>query len=453
MAKVQGEENGTAMRALARQIFLDALGECSVAKAFAKNLECHREVLRICDDLYDLRSFSRVLAIAFGKAARPMAEELIATIGAAAQGIVVEPEIGPVAPLLPGFRHYLGGHPTPNAGSLAAANAVLKSLASQSQNALVIFLLSGGGSSILEKPLGTEGDGEISQADLTNTHRALVYCGAPIAEVNAVRKHLSAVKGGRLAVAANNGGARAQVSIMVSDVPDSALDALASGPTMPDSTTTDDCYEIAARYKLLTALPEAVRELFERRALEETPKKDDSAFHNCRWWPVLSNRSLEQAAAAAASRAGFAVEIDNTCDDWDYARAADYLLKRVRELRKGVSRVCLISGGEVTVTVPPEAKPGIGGRNQQFVLHCAQQIAGENIATLSAGSDGIDGNSEAAGAVADGTTVTRASQLGLEASGYLSSFDSFTFFQRLQDTIVTGPSGNNIRDLRVLLTW
>ena len=441
------------MRGLARQIFLEALAECGVAKAFAKNLECHREVLRICDDLYDLRSFSRVLAIAFGKAARPMAEGLIGAVGAAAQGIVVEPELGPVAPLLPGFRHYLGGHPTPNAGSLAAANAVLKSLGSQAQNALVIFLLSGGGSSILEKPLETAEDGEISAADLTVTHRALVYCGAPIAEINAVRKHLSAVKGGRLALAANHGGARAQVSVMVSDVPDSSLDALASGPTMPDSTTKEECYEIAARYKLLPELPSAVRALFEGRALEETPKKDDPAFHNCRWWPVLSNRSLEQAAATAATRAGFAVEVDNSCDDWDYARAADYLLKRVLELRKGVSRVCLIAGGEVTVTVPPAVKPGTGGRNQHFALHCAQQIAGGNIAVLSAGSDGIDGNSEAAGAVADGTTVKRAKELNLDASKHLNGFDSFPFFKGLGDEVVSGPTGNNIRDLRILLAW
>lgn len=437
------------MRALARQIFMDALGECSVAKAFAKNLECNREVLRVCDDLYDLRSFSRVLAIAFGKAARPMAEELTKAIGAAAQGIVVEPELGPVTPLLPGFRHYLGGHPTPTAGSLGAANAVLKSLGSQAQNALVIFLLSGGGSAMLEKPL----DSEISLDDLIATHKALVYCGAPIAEINTIRKHLSAVKGGRMGLAANHGEARAQVSIMVSDVPASALDALASGPTMPDSTTTDDCYEIATRYKLLPELPKSVRELFERRALEETPKKDDGAFHNCRWWPVLSNGSLEQAAAAEATRAGFAVEVDNSCDDWDYARAADYLLKRVRELREGVSRVCLISGGEVTVTIPPEIKPGIGGRNQQFALHCTQQIQGENIAVLSAGSDGIDGNSEAAGAVADGTTIARAKKLGMDAAKYLSGFDSASFFQKLGEAIVSGPTANNIRDLRVFLAW
>jgi hydroxypyruvate reductase len=437
------------MRALARQIFLEALGEATVGKAFTKNLECNREVLRVCEDLYDLRSFSRVFAVALGKAARPMVEGLIATIGAAAQGIVIEPESGPAAHLLGGFRHYLGGHPAPNAGSLTAANAVLKSLSAQAQNALVIFLLSGGGSAMMEKPLHDE----ITLEDLVATHRALVYCGAPIAEINAIRKHLSGVKGGRLALAASAGGARAQVSIMVSDVPDTTPDALASGPSMPDSSTSDDCYEIARRYDLLPGLPEAVRKLFERKLLEETPKKDEPAFHHCRWWPVLSNRSLEQAAAAAASRAGFAVEVDNTCDDWEYARAATYLLGRLRELRQGVSRVCLISGGEVTVTVPPEVKPGAGGRNQQFALHCAQQIAGQNIAVLSAGSDGIDGNSPAAGAVVDGMTQERGRKLGLETAKYLTDFNSFEFFQALGDALTTGATGNNVRDLRILLAW
>ena len=145
-----------------------------------------------------------------------------------------------------------------------------------------------------------------------------------------------------------------------------------------------------------------MRELFERRALDETPKQDDAAFVRSRWWKVLSNETAEKAAATAAAQHGFAVEIDHSCDDWDYARAADYLLDRLRTLRKSVAKVCIISGGEVTVKVPANA--GAGGRNQHFALYCAQKIAGENIAVMSAGTDGIDGNSPAAGAVADGTT-------------------------------------------------
>jgi glycerate 2-kinase len=280
------------------------------------------------------------------------------------------------------------------------------------------------------------------------TYKALVNSGAPIAQINAVRKHLSAVKGGRMAQAAN--GAQ-QVSIMVSDVPENALDSLSSGPTMPDSSTVEDCYRIAHEHNMLRNFPTSVRELFERRALDETPKQDDAAFVRSRWWKVLSNETAEKAAAAAAARHGFAVEIDHSCDDWDYARAADYLLGRLRTLRRGVAKACIISGGEVTVKVPANA--GAGGRNQHFALYCAQKIAGENIAVLSAGTDGIDGTSPAAGAVADGTTQERAQKAGLDVAAHFNGFNSFPLFEKLGDAIQTGPTGNNVRDLRILLAW
>jgi hydroxypyruvate reductase len=302
-------------------------------------------------------------------------------------------------------------------------------------------MLSGGGSAIAEKPI----DDEISLDDLIATYRALVLSGAPIAEINAVRKHLSAVKGGRLAQAAYPAQ---QVSLLISDVPDNALDALASGPTMPDSTSIADCHAIVEKYELLEQFPASVRELFQRHALEETPKSDDPAFVNARWWPLLSNKTAVDEAAVAAAREGFAVEIDNSCDDWDYERTADYLLERVRGLRQKVSRVCLISGGEVTVKV---TNGGQGGRNQQFALACATRIAGQNITVLSAGTDGIDGNSPAAGAVIDGTTVARAKEAGIDPAAALSTFDAFPLFNALGDAIMTGPTGNNVRDLRILL--
>src|SRR5207245_1267785 len=173
---------------------------------------------------------------------------------------------------------------------------------------------SGGGSSIVEKPI----DDEISLDDLIATYRALVHSGAPIAEINAIRKHLSAVKGGKLAQAAYPAQ---QVSILVSDVPDSTPDALASGPTMPDSTTVQDCYVITEKYNLIAQLPQSVLELFQRHALDETPKSDDPAFVRARWWTILSNSALIAAAAKEAQRQGFIVEIDNSCDDWDYAKA------------------------------------------------------------------------------------------------------------------------------------
>jgi hydroxypyruvate reductase len=307
-------------------------------------------------------------------------------------------------------------------------------------------MISGGGSSIVEKPI----DDEISLADLAATYRTLVHSGAPIAEINAVRKHLSAVKGGRLAQAAYPAQ---QVSILVSDVPDDTPDALASGPTMPDSTSIHDCERIAAKYNLVDQFPSSVADLFRQHALDETPKSDDPAFVRARWWTVLSNKVGIDEAVAAATRAGFAVEVDNSCDDWPYDKAADYLLNRLRELRRSVFRVCLISGGEVTVTV---RNGGVGGRNQQFVLACAEQISGDDITVLSAGTDGIDGNSPAAGAVVDGSSLARAGERAgsVEAVRHvLSSFNAYPFLDALGDTVITGPTGNNLRDLRILLAY
>ena len=430
------------MRSVARDIFLDALAEAAIGKAFDRHVQCERGVLRVCEDLYDLKIYSRVLAVSFGKAAHRMAEILARQVGSTVQGIVVDPNQHPYQ--LSGYRYFQGGHPQPNAESVKGAEAVLKSLAALNEQSLAIFLMSGGGSAALEKPM----DEEISLDDLIATYKSLVHSGAPIAQINAVRKHLSAVKGGRMAQAAQ--GAQ-QVSIMVSDVPENALDSLSSGPTMPDTSTLDDCYRIVNEHNLLPQFPASVRELFERRALEETPKKDDVAFARSRWWKILSNETAERAAAAAAARQGFAVEIDHSCDDWDYARAADHLLERIRKLRTEVTKACIISGGEVTVKVPEDA--GAGGRNQHFALYCAQKIAGENIALLSAGTDGIDGNSPAAGAIADGTTMERARVANLDVDSHFKGFNSFPLFQKLGDTIETGPTGNNVRDLRIMMAY
>jgi glycerate 2-kinase len=425
------------MKQSARHIFDHALRESSVPQAFARHLHCERGVLRIGDDLYDLNAYSRVFVIAIGKAAHSMLVALHEIAGTRFEGIVassVEPEFQ-----IRGFRYFHGGHPLPNAESIRAADAMLKSLSAQNESSLVIYLVSGGGSAAAEKPI----DDEISLDDLVETYRGLVHSGAPIGEINAIRKHLSAIKGGRLAQAAYPAH---QVSILVSDVPDNTPDALASGPTMPDSTTAEDCYALVAKYKM--QFPPSVQELFERCALDETPKSDDPTFIRSRWWTILSNAALLDAAKAEAERQGFEVVIDNSCDDWDYAKAADYLLLRLRALRKKYERVCLLSGGEVTVHVE---NGGGGGRNQQVVLYCAERIPGQNICILSAGSDGIDGNSPAAGAIVDGTTSERANKLGLDAATHLRDFNAYPLFDALGDAIVIGPTGNNLRDLRILL--
>jgi glycerate 2-kinase len=428
-------------RDAARAIFDHALHGASIPKAFARHVTCERGILRVCEDLYDLNAYSRVFVVSIGKAGHTLVEALEAQVGSRLEGIVASP-VDPGSQVH-GFRYFKGGHPTPNADSVRAAEAILKSLNAQTASSLVLFLLSGGGSAIAEKPI----DDEISLDDLMATYRALVLSGAPIAEINTIRKHLSAVKGGRLAQAAYPAQ---QVSLLISDVPDTMLDALASGPTMPDSTTVADCYTLLDKYNLAEQFPQSVRELFQQHALEETPKSDDPAFVRARWWPVLSNKTAVEEAGIAATSQGFAVEVDNSCDDWDYERAADYLLGRLRDLRKSVSRVCLISGGEVTVKV---TNGGTGGRNQQFALACAQKIVAEYVTVLSAGTDGIDGNSPAAGAVADGTTVERAKAAGFDPAAALASFSAYSLFDALGDTIMTGPTGTNVRDLRILLAY
>src|ERR1039458_6100947 len=321
------------IREIAREIFTSALNNASIASAFARNVHCERRVLRIGNDLHNLDSYQRVFVVSIGKAGHTMAAALETQFGSGLEGLVASSVES--AGQVRGFRYFCGGHPTPTAESIRAAEAILKSLTALDSTALAIFMISGGGSSIVEKPV----DAEISLPDLAATYRALVNSGAPIAEINAIRKHLSAVKGGRLAQAAYPAQ---QVSILVSDVPDNTPDALASGPTMPDSTGVEDCYRIAEKHGLLPQFPHSTRELFERRALEETPKSDDQAFYRSRWWTILSNQTPVEQARAAAERAGFAVHVDHSCDDWDYERAADYLLKRLRELRKESPRVCLI---------------------------------------------------------------------------------------------------------------
>jgi glycerate 2-kinase len=441
------------MKEIARHIFEHAMRESSVGQAFARHVSCERGVLRVREDLYDLNSYTRVFVIAIGKAAHSMLIALHEQAGERFEGIVassVLPEFH-----VRGFRYFQGGHPLPNAESIRAADAMLKSLNALNESCLAIYLISGGGSAIVEKPI----DDEISLQDLVETYRVLVHSSAPIGEINAIRKHLSAIKGGRLAQAAYPAQ---QVSILVSDVPDNTRDALASGPTIPDSTTAEDCYRIAAKHSLIPPfenregwgtrehLPLSVRELFERHALEETPKSDDPAFIRARWWTILSNAALLDAAKKEAERQDFLVAIDSTCDDWQYVSAADHLLRRLRELRRKNERVCLLSGGEITVRVE---NGGVGGRNQQFALYCAEKIAGENICVLSAGSDGLDGDSPAAGAMADGTTLERAKARGLDLKAHLSGFNAYPLFEALGDAIVTGPTGNNLRDLRILLAY
>ena len=300
------------MRRYAQAIFDHALDAVRVERVFNRHIQASRGVLRIGEDLYSLSNYSRIYVVAIGKAAHPMASALAAQIGAVASGVVVCPDNNKENGQVMGLRYFHGGHPVPNQESIRAAEVILKALPQLDSQALVIYLLSGGGSAMCETPL----DSSLTLDDIIETYHALVHSGASIAEINTIRKHLSAIKGGRLAEAAAKNHPQ-QVTIALSDVPDNALDALASGPTLPDATTAENCYLIAEKYGLVVEFPPKVREYFEKKLLVETTKHDDAAFVNTRWLNIASNATALKAAEEKALELGFIVQTDNSCDDQD----------------------------------------------------------------------------------------------------------------------------------------
>jgi glycerate 2-kinase len=308
----------------------------------------------------------------------------------------------------------------------------------------VFFLLSGGGSALVELPL----DGRQTLEDVRQLHRALVTCGAPIEAINTIRKHVSAVKGGRLAVAA---GRAMKITLAVSDVPVGKESALASGPTLPDLTTIADMQPVIEKFALRDKLPASLLRWMDEGEMPETPKEGDAAFANAHFSLLLGLDDLFHPAHHATEAKGFVACCDNTTDDWPVEKAAEYLLAQLEEVRRANpgKRVAVIADGEVS---SPVRGKGIGGRNAAFVLACVKKIAGKKIAVLSAGTDGVDGNSPAAGAVADGETLERGQAIGLNARYMFRESDSYSYFARLGDTIITGPTGNNLRDLRILLS-
>jgi hydroxypyruvate reductase len=391
----------------------------------------------------DLREYTRRRVVAIGKATHAMVEGLARVLGPdfSFEGVASAPVScsRPVA----GMKYFVAGHPIPTEASIAAAQAILELLAGCDERTVVFFLLSGGGSSLAELPL----EPGITLEDVRALNRVLVTCGAPIEEINAVRKHLSAVKGGRLAAATPRA---MKLTYGVTDVPEGRESALASGPTLPDPTTIADVQRVIGQYHLRETLPTSVRTLSDSNRLSETPKPGDAAFERAVFTLLLGKSDLFHQAHHAAEALGFATQCDNTTDDWPLAKAADFLLSQLEELRRrhAGKPVALIANGEVS---SPVTGDGIGGRNAAFVLDCATKIAGKRVAVLSAGTDGVDGNSSAAGAVADGETLERARAAGLDPGDFFRRSDSNTFFAKLGDAVVTGPTGNNLRDLRILL--
>lgn len=469
------------LHATATEIFKGALEACSIESAFDRRIRFEGNTLKRLlpdgsgPDTINLAQYKRIFVIAIGKAAGPMLEVLLDRMKRrqGMRGICCTKY--PPKKRNWRFRYFEGGHPLPNEDSFAAARAALALVKKAKKDTLIFFLISGGGSAMFDLPL----DPQIGLADTIAFHQALIASGAPINEINTLRKHFSAVKGGRLAIAAQEA---TKVSLLVPDVPLRSLDALSSGPTSPDHSTVADVRAVLTKYDLAEKLPASITAFFERGDLPESPGNkgwrpqffsklprleaapprpvtgaaamsgEDEAFRNSVFELLLSSHDLVENARALAERAGYFVAVDNSCDDWDYADAARYLLERFHALRKLHTRFCLISVGEVTVTM--DRVPGAGGRNQQFVMACAldlEKYTGERLTVFSAGSDGIDGNTQSAGAIADPTTVARAHTFGFHLKESLAAFNACPMFSALGDAVVTGPTGQNLRDLRLLI--
>jgi glycerate 2-kinase len=431
------------MKQFAQTVFHKTLAGIDIEAALDRKLDRDGRTIRAGNATLDLCEFKTILAIALGKASYAMARGLVGALPSefSIEGILVAPAALPSP--LPGWRVFTGGHPIPNAGSFAAGRAILDRLERCDEETLVVFLISGGGSALVEQPL----DPSISLVDFQALHAALVTCGAPIEEINIVRKHLSATKGGRLAAAAPRS---MKLTLAISDVPLGEESALASGPTLPDPSTTLDAERVAAAYGLLARLPSSLHTIFENHALRETPKDGDPVFARSHFVRVLSVHDLFHAAHHACEAEGFVCLCDDSTDGWPIEKAADYLLAQLAAQKKANPnhRVAVLADGELS---SPVTGNGIGGRNAAFVLACVPKIASKGVTVLSAGTDGMDGNSPAAGAVADGETLGRARKAGLAVEDFARRSDAYSFFERLGEAIVTGPTGNNLRDLRILM--
>ncbi len=430
-------------------LFRRTLARVDVASSMAGQIGWEGGVLRVGELQYRMDDYEAVSIVSIGKAAIPMVDALLKVVAPRLRrnqlfrGIVVsnsEPHVR-----FSQLHYTVGGHPTPDAASRAAGRDILKHLRECDERTLVFFLISGGASAMVEMPLGEA----ISILDTALFYKALVHSGLPITKMNCVRKHLSAVKGGRLAEAAYRS---TQCSIIISDVPEGSLDMVGSGPSMPDTSTVEECRRILAEGNLASSLPTSVRTRLLASDLPETAKPNGRAFARARYACLLSNANLLLEAGRLAAGDGFHVVTDNSCDDLGYEEAGAYLLDRMRDLSARHGKICLLSGGEVSVRLPEVV--GVGGRNQQFALWCALRLraSGEAITVLSAGTDGVDGNSPAAGAYVDWATCDEGGRRGLDAAASLRCFDSYTFFEGVGAALMTGPTGNNIRDLRILLS-
>jgi len=446
--------NLTQLRLAAREIFDETLKAINADAAVRRAVCLTGSQLSVCDATIDIGS-RKIYSVAIGKAAFAMAYGLEQVMGDSLTAGFMSGPTSPVSNEMPpgklssSWQVCEGGHPLPNQTSLMAANAAFKLLQrANEERALIIFLISGGGSAMIESPIADY----IDLADLRVANEALVSCGASISEINAVRRSFSAVKGGRLAARAPNCDL---ITLIISDVPQGQERNVASGPTLAPLEDAASALEVIDKYDLRSRLPQTILRALETGA--SSPQSTSTSLR--RHFVLLDNRSALEAAAAAARQRGFTTEIAHDIADQPIAEGCRQLVSRLNTLRtqagskhlNETNAACLISGGEFAC---PVRGKGLGGRNLETSLRL---ITDQSLSTsapfvaLCAGTDGIDGNSPAAGAIVDSTTGERALTIGLDPHAFLDRSDSYSFFVALGDAIATGATGTNVRDIRILL--
>ncbi|MBI4550965.1 MAG: glycerate kinase [Candidatus Latescibacteria bacterium] len=435
------------LRDAALDIFRHALAAVDPAEAVHRAVVRDIDRLQVHDRAYDLSRGGRVFVVGTGKAGALMAQAVEEVMGDRLTGGVVNVKDGHVAPVR---RVSLNeaGHPLPDEAGVRGAREIVRLLSGLEPDDLVFCVISGGGSALLPLPV----DG-ITLAEKQTVTQLLLDCGATIHEINAVRKHISRVKGGQLARLA---APASVISLILSDVIGDRLDVIASGPTVPDTSTFVDCQRIIDRYDLRARLPAAVAAHLDAGLaghIPETPKPGDPVFDRVQNVLVATNLLALRAAQERAEALGLRTIILSSGLEGETREVATVYSAMAKEIRSSGNPIpppaCVIAGGETTVTIRGTGK---GGRNQEFVLAAARGIAGlDGVVVFSAGTDGTDGPTDAAGAVADGTTIRRAAAHGLDAERMLAANDSYHFFQPLGDLVITGPTQTNVMDLRLLL--
>jgi hydroxypyruvate reductase len=435
------------MRKHALDIFQAALKAVDPIEAVFRYVELKDNVLLVGEKRFDLVEYDRILAVGAGKAGASMAKALEDLLGdCIADGAIVVKE-GHTLPLQH-VRIHEAGHPVPDERGIRGAEDILSLVHDAGERDLVLCVISGGGSALLVAP--AEG---ITLADKQQVTRLLLACGADIHEINTIRKHLSRVKGGGLARIAYPATV---ISLILSDVIGDDLNVIASGPAVPDTSTFADAREVFDKYDIWRQLPEAVRNIMQRGLageIEDTPKAGDDVFLKCYSELVGTNIQALVAASQEARRHGYQSLILSSTVEGEAREVAKMFVAFAKEIRNSENPIsapaCILCGGETTVTIQGDGK---GGRNQEFALASAIVIDGmDKIVVLSGGTDGTDGPTDAAGAIADGRTIARAAAKDLDPLDFLRRNDAYHFFQPLDDLILTGPTRTNVSDVYLVL--